>query len=215
MVPAALTTAFMMPVIGKIMSKGVKQQLLVAMGLFLFFLYSVWGYFILTPDTSKDAFFWMLLMRGFGLSLLFIPITGLSLSTLKMQEIGQGAAFTGMMRQLGGSFGVAAITTFISNRNMMYRSNLVSHLDVNNPSVMQRLAGLKQSFIAKGMTPDMALQSAYKVMDYTVAKQATVMSYMDVFLYLGVLFFCCIPFILFVRNRKKATPAPDLSEAMH
>lgn len=215
MVPAALTTAFMMPVIGKIMSKGVKQQLLVAMGLFLFFLYSVWGYFILTPDTSKDAFFWMLLMRGFGLSLLFIPITGLSLSTLKMQEIGQGAAFTGMMRQLGGSFGVAAITTFISNRNMMYRSNLVSHLDVNNPSVMQRLAGLKQSFIAKGMTPDMALQSAYKVMDYTVAKQATVMSYMDVFLYLGVLFFCCIPFILFVRNRKKTTPAPDLSEAMH
>ena len=101
MIPAALTTAVMMPIIGRLLTRGVKQQLLIALGLLLFFVYSFWGYNIITPDTGKDAFFWMLIVRGAGLGLLFIPITSLSLSTLKGQEIGQGAAFTGMMRQLG------------------------------------------------------------------------------------------------------------------
>lgn len=88
MIPAALTTAFMMPIIGKLLSKGVKHQLLVAIGLFLFFIYSFWGYKILTPQTSADNFFWMLIARGAGLGLLFIPITTLALSTLKGQQIG-------------------------------------------------------------------------------------------------------------------------------
>lgn len=202
MIPAALTTAFMMPIIGKLLSKGVKQQILVSLGLFTFFVYSFWGYKILTPDTSKEAFFWMLMVRGAGLGLLFIPITSLSLSTLKGQEIGQGAAFTGMMRQLGGSFGIAAITTFIANASQKYRVNLVSHLDANDFDVQQRLSGLKASFIAKGMTPDAAMNAAYKMLDLTVTKQATVLSYMDVFLYLGIAFLVCIPFILFIKERK-------------
>ena len=214
MIPAALTTAFMMPIIGKLLTKGVKQQLLVALGLLIFFIYSFWGYKIITPDTGKDAFFWMLIVRGMGLGLLFIPITSLSLSTLKGPEIGQGAAFTGMMRQLGGSFGIAAITTFIANRSQLYRSNLVAHLDVNDLDVQQRIAGLKASFMAKGMSADKALQSAYKILDYGVTKQATVLSYMDVFLYLGIAFLICIPFVLFVRERKGKGEKIDLS-AVH
>ena len=52
------------------------------------------------------------------------------------------------------------------------------------------------------MTPDNAMNAAYKVLDLTVTKQATVLSYMDVFLYLGVVFLVCIPFILFIKERK-------------
>jgi len=214
MIPAALTTAFMMPIIGRLLAAGVKQQYLVAAGLFIFFVYSFWGYKVLTPDTGKDAFFWMLIARGFGLGLLFIPITALSLSTLRGQEIGQGASFTGMMRQLGGSFGVAMITTFISHQNMAYRNDLVGKLNVDDYNVQQRVQAMQHSFMGKGMTPDVALQAAYKSLDYTVTKQAAVMSYMDVFLYLGVIFLICIPFILMVRQKKQVQKL-DLSEAMH
>ena len=214
MIPAALTTAFMMPIIGKLLTRGAKQQILVSLGLFIFFIYSFWGYKLLTPDTGKDAFFWMLIVRGAGLGLLFIPITSLSLSTLEGPQIGQGAAFTGMMRQLGGSFGVAAITTFIANKSMFYRNDMVAKLDVNSLNVQQRIAGLKASFVAKGMTPDQALGSAYKILDLSVMKQSTVLAYMDVFLYLGLMFLFCIPFILFIKN-KKGGETIDLSEAMH
>ena len=213
MVPAALTTAVMMPVIGTLLQKGVPQQYLVGAGFILFSIFTFWGYAILTPDTNADNFFWMLIVRGIGMGMLFIPITTLSLSTLKGQEIGQGAAFTGMMRQLGGSFGIALITTFLTRQNVIHRSDLVSKLDINNPAVQQRVHGMQHSFMNKGMASDVALKSSYAALDGMVSKQAAVLSYMDVFFYLGMIFLVCVPFVMMVKANKQKKL--DLSEAMH
>ncbi len=213
MIPAALTTAFMMPIIGQLLQKGVPQQYLVAGGMLLFFGFTFWGYKILTPDTGADNFFWMLILRGLAMGMLFIPITTLSLSTLKGQQIGQGAAFTGMMRQLGGSFGIAAITTYMSRQNIVHRSAIVSHLDVNNLNVQQKVQAMQHGFMAKGIPANVALKDTYQSLEYMVMKQASVLSYMDVFLYLGLMFLICVPFVLLVKgNRKKKL---DLAEAMH
>jgi DHA2 family multidrug resistance protein len=213
MVPAAITTAFMMPLIGNLLQKGFPQQYLVAGGMILFAVFTIWSFFILTPDTNADNFFWPLIVRGIGMGMLFIPITTLSLSSLKGQQIGQGAAFTGMMRQLGGSFGIALITTFMARQNMQHRSDLVSKLDTNNPAVTQRVEGMQHSFVGKGMDPATALKSAYSALDHAVTKQAAVLSYMDVFIYLGVMFLICVPFVLLVKG-KKASKA-ELADAMH
>ena len=213
MIPAALTTAFMMPIIGQLLQKGVPQQYLVAGGMLVFFGFCFWGYKIITPDTSADNFFWMLILRGIGMGMLFIPITTLALSTLKGQQIGQGAAFTGMMRQLGGSFGIAAITTYMSRQNIVHRSALVTHLDVNNLNVQQKLLALQHGFMAKGIPANIALKDSYQALDYMVMKQASVLSYMDVFLYLGLMFLICVPFVLLVKGNKKQKI--DLAEAMH
>ncbi len=175
-VPAALTTAFMMPIIGRLLQTGIKQQYLVSAGMLLFFFFCMWGYKILTPDTSRQAFFWMLILRGVAMGMLFIPITALSLGTLKGREIGDGAAFTGMMRQLGGSFGVAVIITFMSRKNMTHRSDLVSHLDVNSPAVQSKLAAMQNGMIANGSDAFTAKQEALKLLDYSVTKQAAVLS---------------------------------------
>lgn len=203
MVPAALTTAFMMPLIGQLLQRGVKQQYLVALGMFIFCIYSFWGYRILTPDTGKDAFFWMLILRGFGMGMLFIPITTLSLSTLKGQQIGQGASFTGMMRQLGGSFGIAIITTLMAHQNIVHRNDLVSKLQISSAGVQQRVSGMQHNYMAKGMSADKALGSSYQALDYMVMKQAAVLSYMDVFMFIGIIFLFCIPFVMMVKGNKQ------------
>ena len=213
MIPAALTTAVMMPLIGMLLQKGVPQQYLVAFGMIMFSLFTFWGYNILTPNTSADDFFWMLIIRGIGMGMLFIPITTLSLSTLKGQQIGQGAAFTGMMRQLGGSIGIALITTFLSRQTMVHRSSLVSRLDVNSLPVQQQVQGIQHALMSKGMAADRALKAAYAVMDGRVMKQAAVLSFMDIFLYLGIIFLICVPFVLIVKGNKKKKI--DLGEAMH
>lgn len=215
MIPAALTTAFMMPLIGQLLQKGVKFQYLVSLGMLLFFFFTFWGYKIMTPDTSEHDFFWMLIMRGLGMGLLFIPITMLSLSTLKGKQIGQGAAFTGMMRQLGGSFGIAIITTFMVSQSVKHSSTIASHIQQSDPAAAARVAGIAHGFAAKtGMPSNLAQSDAYKAVYYSIAKQAAVLSYMDVFLYLGIMFLCCIPFILLVKGKKKAEKI-DMSEAMH
>ncbi len=203
-VPAALTTAVMMPLIGKLLQAGIKQQYLVSAGMLLFFFFCMWGYKILTPDTGTEEFFWMLILRGVAMGLLFIPITALSLGTLKGREIGDGAAFTGMMRQLGGSFGVAVIITYMSRKNMMHRNDLVSKLDINSPAVQAKLTALQNGLIAKGQDISTAKQQALALMDHSITKQAAVLSYMDVFLFVGVLFLVCIPFILMAKGKKAA-----------
>jgi len=202
LVPAAIMTAFTMPFIGKMLQKGVPQQYLVAAGMVLFAVFCFAGYKILTPDTSRESFFWMLMLRGLGMGMLFIPITTLALSTLKGKEIGEGAAFTGMMHQLEGSFGIAIITTLMAQRNVVHQNNLASHLNIYDINVQNRVAALTQGFISKGIPPNIAQQDAYKALNYAVVKQASVLSYMDVFLYIAVMFVICIPFVLMVKGNK-------------
>ncbi|ALM48222.1 MFS transporter [Flavobacterium psychrophilum] len=212
LIPSSITTALMMPIIGNLIQKGVKQTYMVALGFLIFFVFTTWMHNIMTPDTGTEHMFWPLIMRGIGLGLLFVPITTMALSTLKGKSIGEGAAFTGMMRQLGGSFGIAIITTFVTRFTQMHRVNLVSHEQVTDFATQQRVMQLQQGFMAKGFSASEALAKAYKAMEGAVMKQATVLSYMDVFMYLGILFLVCIPFILLVRQGKGKI---DMSEAMH
>ncbi len=213
LVPAALTTAFMMPIIGNLLQKGVNGKWLAAVGMIMFFFFCFWGYRILTPDTGKDAFFWMLIFRGMALGMLFIPVTTLSLSSLKGKQIGEGAAFTGMMRQLGGSFGIAIITTFMAQQQTKHWVNTMAHLDITNPMVQNRVAATTQLFISKGAAINDAGQKALTALNGSVMKQAMVLSYMDVFLYTGVLFLLAIPIIFFAPGKKRGGDKIDIGGA--
>lgn len=201
LIPSSITTGIMMPMIGKMIQRGIPQAYMVALGFLAFFVFTYWMHNVVTPDTGEEHIFWPLILRGVGLGLLFVPITTLSLSTLKGKEIGEGAAFTGMMRQLGGSFGIAIITTFIARFNQEHRVNLVAHLDKTNFAVQQRVLQLQQGFINKGFSTNESLNRAYQVMDYGVMKQSSVLTFIDIFYYLGILFLLCIPFVLLIKKR--------------
>jgi DHA2 family multidrug resistance protein len=211
LIPSSITTGIMMPFIGKMIQRGIPQAYLVALGFFVFFLFTFWMQQVITPDSGEEHLFWPLILRGVGLGLLFVPITTLSLSTLKGKSIGEGAAFTGMMRQLGGSFGIAIITTSIARFNQEHRVNLVSNLDKTSFEVQQTVQQLKMGFMSKGFTENESLAKAYKAIEYKVMIQSNVLSYMDIFIYLGTLFLLCIPFILLIKKGKnKINPADAL-----
>lgn len=212
LIPGSITTAVMMPFVGRMIQKGVPQAYMVSAGFAIFFLFTSWMHNVMTPDTGVEHFYWPLIMRGIGLGLLFVPITTLSLSTLRGKEIGEGAAFTGMFRQLGGSFGVAIITTFITRLSQTHRVDLIPYVDPSRPEVQQRLQGMQANFMSKGFSANEALQKAQNMMELSVLKQSTVMAYMDIFWYLGLVFLCCIPIMFFVkRSKNKINPA----DAMH
>jgi DHA2 family multidrug resistance protein len=212
LIPSSITTGIMMPFIGKMIQRGIPQAYMVAVGFLIFFFFTFWMHNIITPNTSADDMYWPLILRGVGLGLLFVPITTLALSTLSGRQIGEGAAFTGMMRQLGGSFGIAIITTFIARLNQEHRVNLISNLDKTSFKVQQTVQGMQQSFMAKGFTYNESLAKAYKLLEFKVMAQSAVLTYMDIFMYLGILFLLCIPFILMI---KKGSTKIDPAEAMH
>jgi DHA2 family multidrug resistance protein len=212
LVPSSVATGLMMPIVGRAVQKGVSQKYLIAMGFSVFFGFSLWAYTVITPFTGEGDFFWMLMVRGVGLGLLFVPTTTWALSSLKGKEIGQGAAFTGMVRQLGGSFGIALISTYISRRNVQHRADIISHVSSYDPDVQQRLAGMKANFIAHGSGLDQAAMQANKLMDVMVMRQASLLTYMDVFLGIGAFFLLCVPFVLILRPAKGKV---DISQAAH
>ena len=201
LIPSSITTGIMMPMIGKMIQRGVPQAYMVAVGFLAFFIFSFWMHNVITPDTGTEHIFWPLILRGVGLGLLFVPITTLSLSTLKGREIGEGAAFTGMMRQLGGSFGIAIITTLIARLNQVHRVNLISHLDSTSFAVQQRVIQLQQGLMSKGYSFNESLNKAYKILEFNVMKQSAVLTYIDIFNYLGLLFLFCIPFVLLIKKK--------------
>ena len=213
MIPSTLMVAFMMPIIGNLIQRGVPEKFLVATGMSIFFVYSLMTYKIMTPQTGAQNFFWPLMVRGVGLGLLSVPISTMALSPLKGIEIGQGAAFSGMMRQLGGSFGVALISTYLTRDIVQHRSNIVVRLNVTDPAVQNRIAATAAGFQSKGMPPDVAHQTALQMMDGSVTLQATILSYMDIFLYVGILFLCCVPIVLLLIKKTKAKV--NMAEAAH
>lgn len=210
LIPSSIMTGIMMPFIGKMIQAGVPQKYMIALGLCIFFGFSFFMYSIITHDTGAENMFWPLIIRGVGLGLLFVPVMTLSLSSLSGREIGEGAAFTGMSRQLGGSFGIALITTFISRDSQFHRVNLISYLDPSRIEVQQRIASMQSNFMSKGYSPNEALAKAYQLLEGSVTKQATILSYMDVFLYLGILFLVCVPFVLFIKQGKNKVDTSNM-----
>jgi DHA2 family multidrug resistance protein len=203
----------MMPFVGKWMERGVSFRILITSGMIIFFIYSMMAYKVLTPNTPSEAFFWILVIRGVGLGLLSIPITTMALSTLKGKEIGQGAALSGMLRQLGGSFGVAIISTYLTRDIQIHRSDLLTNLSVTDPDVQQRVNMIARGIYAKGSTMDEATKSAYKLLDGLLNVQSTVLSYMDIFLWIGIMFLVCVPFvILFIKKAKQKVDMSHVGE---
>jgi DHA2 family multidrug resistance protein len=116
-----------------------------------------------------------------------------------------------MMRQLGGAFGVALISTFVSRQTQVHRYALVTHLNVNDLNVQQQVAQMAVGMMQRpGMDSVTARQTAYAMLDGAVDKQATLLSYMDVFLYVGIIFLVCVPLVLlFIKNAKTKISMAD------
>ncbi|MBC7643384.1 MAG: MFS transporter, partial [Flavobacterium sp.] len=203
LIPSSLMTGFMMPLVGKMIQKGISQKYMITAGFIAFFAFTFWMSRVLTPDTGEEFMFWPLILRGVGLGLLFVPITSLSLSTLKGKDIGDGAAFTGMMRQLGGSFGIAIITTFIARFNQQHRVDMVAKLDRTKFVVQNQINMLQKGFMAKGATFNQAIDKTNQVLEIKVMKQASVLSFMDIFMYLGIVFLLCIPIVFILKTGNK------------
>src|SRR6266850_2503332 len=107
--PGALASAFTMAVMGRFTGKF-DARLSITAGVAIFAL-SMWKHAHFTTESGFTDFFWPLIFRGVGLGLIFVPLTNLALSDLPMSKIPNGTGLFNLMRQLGGSVGIAVSAT--------------------------------------------------------------------------------------------------------
>jgi DHA2 family multidrug resistance protein len=204
--PGGLATIVLMPLIGIMLKKGVPAQLMAALGMLLFFLFS----FMLSKSTLSSGtgdFFWPLIIRGVGMAFLFVPLTTLAIQDLRGREIGQGTGLNNMGRQLGGSFGIAALTTMIHIRNGVHRSNLLSNINQYNTAFTQKMEMITRSFMAKGYTYLDAQHAAAKAIEGMVTRQTFLLTYTDAYWVVGFVMLFSIP-LLVLQKFKKNTNIP-------
>ncbi|HVZ25339.1 MAG TPA: DHA2 family efflux MFS transporter permease subunit, partial [Sediminibacterium sp.] len=205
LLPGSIATAFMMPVVGVLMKRKLMHPAVYAgLGLLLFFGFS-YSMGQLNTQVGEHDFFWPLITRGLAMGLIFIPLTTISLVELEGTEIPQGTAVSNMVRQLGGSIGIALITTYISVSSARHYAYLAEDVTNTDPQTLNRLHLLQGGLISKGFDAAGAQHDALQLVSNQVTAQATFLTYRDLFIYLGWFFVALIPFLIMFRNKKKRT----------
>ncbi len=207
--PGGLCTIIMMPFIGIMLKKGIPAQFMATIGMFLFFVFC-WMLSNSTLQSGTGDFFLPLVIRGIGMALLFVPLTTLAIQDLKGPEIGQGSGLNNMMRQLGGSFGIAALTTLIHIRSGLHRNNLITHINDYNSPFIERLNILIKGFLAKGYTLFEAKIMAMKAMEGIVTKQTMLLTYDDAYWVAGLIMLFSIPLLYLQKFKKNANIPADV-----
>lgn len=203
--PGGLFTVIMIPFVGKMLNNGVPAQLLATGGIILFFIFSnMLSHSTLATGTID--FFWPLAIRGTALALLFVPLTTLAIGGLKGNEIGQGTGLNNMMRQLGGSFGIAGLTTVIHIRQAVHRNNLLDNINPYNSIFTQRFNNYIQLYISKGKSTLEATKLAYNAIDGVVTRQSLLLTYNDAYWIVGITMLLAIP-LLYLAPFKKGQKA--------
>lgn len=201
LLPGGIATALMMPVVGIMLRKGVKPQFLAAFGFSGFFIFC-WMLSKETMASGQADFFWPLIVRGLALGMLFVPISTIAFTGVKGKALSQGSALLNMTRQLGGSFGVALIATFIERRQAFHSQILTSDVTPYSQVTRMRLHALVNGFQSTGSAHGVAQLQAYKVIDLIIRQQSALLSYNDTFLIVGVFFLVCLPLLFFTSKHK-------------
>ena len=180
LIPGGLATVFVLPFVGQLVSR-VDTRYVVAIGMLLVS-WAMWQFADrFTLSTPDSAFFWPLITRGAGMGLQFVPLSLLALGTLDPRQLAQGAGLYNLMRQLGGSFGIAILATFLQRRTVLHAARIGEHVSPLAMATQERMQSIHQALVARGVSGTSADTAAIGILKGTVIKQAYLASYVDLF----------------------------------
>ncbi len=209
LMPRTLIMMLITPIVGRFYNK-VSPRLVVGLGVILFVI-SAYQMSHYTLDTSAAGVVSALLIQGAGFSCLFVPLTTVAISKIPRNKIADATGSNSLVRQIGGSVGVAIFATLQARAVVAARHGLVAHLNPGNVSVIDRLASIQAMFGARGgLDTKSAGAGASAMLDFIVTRQATVLSFEKMFLLAGVIFLLILPLLLFLRTGDKAAAAPKV-----
>jgi DHA2 family multidrug resistance protein len=171
----------------------------------LIFAGAAWQLSLITGQSGAGDFFWPLVGRGIGLGMMFVPLTTITLAQLAPQELPQGVGLYSFFRQLGGSFGIAAIATLVGRYTAQYRAVLGEHVAMNDPLALNRIETLTRGMMARGADQWTAHQRAMALLDRQLFGQASVIAYSRIYVIAAGLILLLIPLLLLVRQTKSAS----------
>ena len=205
--PRGIGSLATMPLTGYLTSKTDPRRLIVVgllLGSFTMFQLSH-----LNLNAGYWDIFWPQVLQGIALAFLFIPIMTLAMSTIAKEKMGNATSIFNLMRNIGGSFGIAIMTTFLSRRTQFHQSRLVAHVTPGNLQARAMIGGMQAWFHSHGFDSFTAQRKALAATYRTVQAHAAMLSFVEAFWLMGIMFLAMLPFLLLLRYRKHTTlPSP-------
>jgi MFS transporter, DHA2 family, multidrug resistance protein len=200
MAPRGIGAFVMMPVTGLLTGRFDPRKLLTS-GIVIAAMTLLWLSHLNLQAGYWDIF-WPQLIQGVGMSLLFVPLTTVSMDPIPRQRMGNATSLFNLMRNIGGSIGIAVTGTMLARNSQSSTALLGANVTAYNPASQSTIGQLRDQFIASGADPVTATNRAHGALFGFVQRQATMMSFVGIFQLLAVMFVALVPLVLLMRRPK-------------
>ncbi|MBU6408901.1 MAG: DHA2 family efflux MFS transporter permease subunit [Verrucomicrobia bacterium] len=137
-------------------------------------------------------------LNGVAISFIFVPLTTVTMSQLRQRDIGSGTGLYNLMLNLGGSVGIALVTTLVARRTQVHQALLAGHLTPSNPLFTRRF-GAARTMLERHGDPVAAIHRAWAIFYNVLNRQSHLWGFVDTFRYFGLLVLCCVPLIFLLK----------------
>ncbi len=180
---AGIPQLFLIPFVPKLLQRF-DTRLVVAVGISLFSI-SCFMNADLTNLTGIDQLRWSQLVRAMGQPLIMVPLSGVATAGLARSQAGSASGLFNMMRNLGGSFGIAILATLLTQREQFHSNRLGEGVSLFDPATQQRVDELTQLFVSQGLDSATAQSQAFRSIAGIVSRESYVMAFNDCFHFIG------------------------------
>jgi len=207
--PGGIATLLLMPLVGWMVSKRVDPRLMISIGLIVTAA-SVIQMSEFNLEAGMANFIWPRIVQGVGLAFLFIPVNTAAFAAMPKEVLNEGTGLFNLMRNLGGSFGIAAVATLLSRRQQIHSARLMEHMSALNPNFQERFQGVRQFIQGTGADAVTAQQNSLGLLNGLLQRHAMMQAFVEDFWILGVLMLAMLPLVLLMRK-----PGKDAEIMMH
>ncbi len=198
MAPRGLGSLLFTPVIGLMLGRVGARKVLAA-GLTVFSVTMFWlGN--LTLDAGYWNIFWPQFIQGMSMACLFVPLTTITMDPIPREEMGNATSIFNVMRNIGGSIGIATTTTLMSRGRQAYTNVMVRHVNPYSLATRMTLDGIRSAMMGRGSDFQTASRRSLAVIWYMVQRQAAMRSIIDIFRLLALVFLVMLPFVWLAKS---------------
>jgi len=206
--PGGIASMITMLIAGKLVTK-INPKAILAFGIAVAS-YSIYLMSQFNLQADFNTIFWPRVVMGAGMGFLFIPLTTLTLSSIRKEEMGNATAIFNLLRNLGGSFGVAIVTTILTRRAQFHQVHLVEHLAPLDRNFQRTLPQISQILQDRGFIPSSLNQGSLNLIYNQLLREASMLSFNDVFQLLSIILMLILPFVLLMKKGKEGFPSPGV-----
>ncbi|MBI5167638.1 MAG: DHA2 family efflux MFS transporter permease subunit [candidate division NC10 bacterium] len=200
MLPGALAVAVFLPLSGRLTDR-LDPRFPLTLGIALFTA-SLYWMSLLDLRTSYAAVMGMLVLRGVGMGFIFPPLLNTALGAVPPAKVGLASGLLNVLRQLGGSFGIALLSTLLVRREAFHRAIYAEGIVPGSYGAREAIQALEALAAKSGGSIVEVKARAMALLQSLVVRRAQVSAYDDAFLLTAVLTLLSMVLIYFVRRFK-------------